>query len=405
MWTLGSSGKLIALGRIAGLLLEFTILLQLLLIGRVPWIERIFGHDKLNRLHRLIGYSVSSLLITHPLLLIFGYAQINQFSLWRQFLDFWFHWEDAWKAAVALVIFLSIIFISIAVVRRKLRYETWHGIHLLMYVAIFLVFGHQINTADVSSGQPLYYWYVLNFSVFGLVLLYRWLRPLWLFYKHKFSVADIKRETLDVVSVYINGNDLGKYKFQAGQFANLTFLKKGMWFTHPFSFSKAPDGKTLRFSVKASGDFTNQVSSLPLGTKVIIDGPLGTFTAKSARANKFLLLAAGIGITPLRALAQELADEERDAILIYGNKTESDIAFKPELAKLNIKKYFLLSRQHLTNFEHGRLSHEKISRLVPDYKEREIYICGPDEMIKRTRDELLKSGVAKKQIHYERFAY
>lgn len=408
LWPLGTSGKMIAVGRLAGLFLEFFILLQLVLIGRIVWVEQIFGHDKLNRLHRFIGQAIVALLLSHPLLLSLGYGHENGYSFIKQLFDFIYNWEDVGKAALAVVLLILVILFSIAIVRKKLRYETWHGIHFLTYLAVALAFGHQINTADVATHNPLHYWLALNFLVFGLVLFYRWIKPLWQAWHFGFFVERIILEAPDVVSLYISGQSITNYKFQAGQFANLTFLSKKHFFTHPFSFSAAPGQKEIRFSIKASGDFTNKISDLPLKTRVVIDGPLGQLTQKASSRNKYLLLGGGIGITPLRALAEELSNKSRDTILIYGARTPNDLIFKNELEKLKIKIFFLLSRSKekpAANFEHGRMNHEKISRLVPDFLQREIYLCGPDEMIVNVKRELIKSGISKKQIHFERFAY
>lgn len=402
-----SSGQMIAFGRLAGLMAEFFILLQLVLIGRVTFIEQVFGHDKLNRIHRWVGYSIILLFFTHPLLLTFGYSQISEVSFITQFFNFLKNWEDVYKAVLALLLFCGIIGMSVAIVKKRLHYETWYFTHLLMYVAIFLVFGHQIESGDVSRGNALYYWLTVNFTVFGLILLYRWLAPLYRFFIHRFYVERIVLEAPDIFSVYLKGNNLQNYKFHPGQFANLTFLQKHMWFTHPFSFSSTPNGSFLRFSIKASGDFTNQISALKPGTKVIIDGPLGIFTLKTAKKNKFLFLAGGIGITPLLALSEQLNIQKADVILLYGCKTKTDTAFKQELSALNLKQYIILSQESPLgeDFLCGRITGEKIKQLVPDFLSREVYLCGPEAMMKAVLADLKTLGFPKQQVHFEKFNY
>ena len=75
-----ASGKIIALGRLCGLIAELTLALQLALIGRIPFLEQAFGHDGLNRLHRFNGQAVAIFLLAHPLLLIWGYSSLNQMN-------------------------------------------------------------------------------------------------------------------------------------------------------------------------------------------------------------------------------------------------------------------------------------------------------------------------------------
>ena len=402
-----ASGQLIAFGRLAGLFLEFFILTQLVLMGRVVFIEQLFGHDRLNRLHRWNGYFLSLFLVSHPILLIIGYAKQNHVGLIEQFLNFLKHYEDVLNALIGACLLVLVILTSL-LIRKRARYETWYFIHLLTYVAIALVFGHQIKTADVSAGGALFYWYILNFTAFGLILVYRWLKPLYLFYIHRFQVKDVVMETPNLYSVHISGRKMESYKFNAGQFANLTFLQKGMWFTHPFSYSKAYDGKSLRFTVKALGDFTTKAHKLQKGTKVILDGPLGLFTKHKSKKNKFLFLAGGVGITPIVALMQELAKEKKDMVLIYSAKNYQDFAFIPEVNATSSKNYFVVSRESEAlkpKFEAGHIDAEKIQRLVPDFKERAIYLCGPEHMMRGVQTALATLNVPKKDVHLERFAY
>lgn len=253
----------------------------------------------------------------------------------------------------------------------------------------------------------MYYWLVFNFVVFGFVLTFRWLRPIYRFYQQRFYIEKVVPETAGVFSIYLKGRDLKKYKFYPGQFANLTFLQKGMWFTHPFSFSAASNGEYLRFSIKASGDFTNKINSLKAGSKVIIDGPLGVFTPAVAITDKFLLIAGGIGITPIRALAEYFAKQGKNIFLLYGMKTDQDITFKDELEKLQLKYHFMLSEVIVaqSGFGQGRINRETIKQQVPDFLERDVYLCGPTPMMKGILAELKALGMPKSQIHYEKFNY
>ncbi len=396
------AGTLVALGRIMGLLLEYFILVQLILIGRVRVVERLYGFDKLNQLHRTNGLLIGGTMILHPLFLIFGYAALNETDVISQFFDFIKNWHDVFNALIGLTIILIVVGTSIAIVRRKLKYERWHFIHLFIYVGIYFAFDHQTNTADVSRGTALYYWLTLNFIVFGLLILYRFLRPLYFFSKHQFYVDRITRESPTVNSVYIKGKNIGQFVFEPGQFGLLTFLKRGLWPTHPFSFSAAPNGEWLRFSIKDSGDFTSQIESIPLGTKVIIEGPLGAFSERMAQRNKFLFIAGGIGITPLRSLSEAVSKKGKDAILMYTARSEDEFVFKKELDSYSLKKEYIIS---IPGKAEGRIDLAKIQSVAPDFMEREIFICGPRPMILSLRDQLLAAGVGKEFIRYELFSF
>ena len=420
----GNGDTLIALGRITGLLAEFFILVELVLIGRITWLEQLFGFDQMNKIHRWIGYGILFFFILHPLLTVLGYAERNGVVTLDQFMVF-LNLGEYLRGVIGFLLFFIAVAISFPIIRKKIRYETWYFTHLVMYVAIVLVLGHQsfadsqtmlVEPAlkgfnlngDVSEGAVLYYWSILNYGIIALVLLYRFVRPYYLFRKHRFYIEKVVKETADVYSVYITGKDMQNFKFQAGQYANLTFLQKGMWFTHPFSFSSAPNGKYLRFSIKSLGDFTNQISNLKLVTKVIIDGPMGLFVESQAKTDKFLLIAGGVGITAIIALTETLLEKEKDVVVLYATKSENNVTFKTELENICNRHHLIISEIIIdgpTVYEKGRIDKEKITRLVPDFLSRDIYVCGPTPMMKAVVSHVKELNVPKNQIHFEKFSY
>lgn len=404
-----SGNLLVALGRISGLLAEYFILVQLVLIGRIRPLEHLFGFDRLNAFHRIIGYSIVAFFLLHPILLTAGYAQSYGVPYLSQFGDFLANGKGVFLAFIAVVLFSFVIFISIPLVRRKLPYETWYFTHLLTYVAIGLALTHQLGVADLRDGWPLYYWYTLNFGVFGFVLLYRFLRPLFRFAYHRFTVQKVVQETYDTWSLYITGRHMERFSFTAGQYVNITALKWGMWYAHPFSFSAAYNGNYIRLTIKALGDYTKQIPSLTPGTHVILDGPLGLFITDKADRQKFLCIAGGIGITPIRAILETLAVGKRDAILLYANKSERDIAFRQELDAMHEYAPSIAVHHVLTapspGCETGFIDKEKIVRLTPDFYEREVFLCGPPVMMKLMVQHLKDLGFDNRHIHYEKFSF
>lgn len=187
------------------------------------------------------------------------------------------------------------------------------------------------------------------------------------------------------------------------------FLQKGFWWqSHPFSLSIFPEGKELRISVKALGDFTEQIPKLKVGTRVLIDGPYGIFTKDVSEKEKSLFLAGGIGITPARSLIEELLREGKDVKLLYGCKTEADFALKAELeeleSKYDLEVTYITSEEERRPFEAGYIDEEKLRRIVPDIKEREVFLCGPAPMTTAVLSLLEKFDVNKKDIHFEKFS-
>ncbi len=401
--TSGGLGALKAFGRLFGVLGQLLILLELGLVSRMPFIEKAFSFDQRVKLHRWVGYGILTSFVLHPLLLSLGYdsggGAVNQFT------NFILNWPDVFNALISVVIFAVVIVISVPIVRRRLRYDTWYFMHLLMYVAIFMSFGHETNSGDFVTGLGLYYWVALNFIVIGLFLAYRLLRPIYLFYKYRFVVDEVVVEGPNIWSVYVRGRDLNNFSYEAGQFASLIFLAKDLWYHHPFSFSLPPGGNRLRFTIKALGDFTAQTSVLKTGTKVLIDGPFGHFTPVREPDSKYLLVAAGIGVTPIRALLEKLKEGQKDVKFIYGAKTEADLALKKEIDQLGVTGEYVLSQETKPGFGQGVIDLLKIQNLAPDFIERHIYICGPWAMIKSLRQSLVGAGVPSRQIHFEEFSF
>jgi len=335
-----SGGRAVALGRLAGLLVGSGVLLQLVLVSRLPWIEPSVGCDRLYRWHRRLGFFIGSLLLLHPALLTVGYARRHHLSIRKQFVEFATDGPTG-LAIAALVVMALMVTLSTPVIRRRLTYETWHASHLAMYVALGLVSLHQTNGAEMA-GQPWWadYWVALQMAVIGCLVVFRAGRPIFRCARHRFRIDRIVTESDDVTSVYLTGRQLDRFTFRPGQYANVIFLSKGRWSPHPFSFSAAPNGQFLRMSIKAAGDFTDRIRELTPGTPALLEGPLGTFTAASEPRDKYLMVAGGIGITPIRALIESLAAAGRDIVLLYSVKTANDLVFASELRALTAHCHF-----------------------------------------------------------------
>lgn len=415
----GGASLALALGRLAGLLAASLVLLQVMLMGRARWLEPVFGLDKLAIIHRKNGQLLALFLIAHPLLIVSSYASFADLSFWTQYTSL----ANAWYillASAAFVLFLFIIGYSIIIVRRKWNFEWWYLSHLLVYVAIAFAFFHQVLVGGDLLASDFFksYWIAAYIFVFGNLLVFRFGLPLWNGYKHKFRVLKVVPETHDVTSVYITGNNLQTFSVKPGQFFIVRFLDKTrFWQAHPFSLSKYPDGGTLRLSIKNVGDFTATIPGVSPGTRVLVEGPYGAFTKTKLKGTKALIIAGGIGITPIRGLVEEFAKNKKDIVLFYANKTEQDIALKNELEILSATYSFpihhVLSSPNpsvvpivspLQTMDTGYINHELIQKYTPDSQEREVFLCGPPPMMTAVIGELTKLGIPKSKIYYERFA-
>ena len=242
--------------------------------------------------------------------------------------------------------------------------------------------------------------------------MFRFFRPIWNWVRHDFVIDRIESASDSAVSVYIKGKNLEKFKVIPGQFMIWRFLQKGFWLeAHPFSLSgyNLEKDRYIRLTIKNLGDFTSKAGQLKKGTKVLIDGPHGIFTSRIARHEKFLFIAGGVGITPIRAMLEELSLKEKDCILMYANNSRKDILFESEFEKMakshdHIKIYQVLSKERGWKGENGYVDKEKIQRLIKDISHREIYVCGPPALMTSVLQSLKELEVKDKQIHYEKFS-
>jgi predicted ferric reductase len=181
-----------------------------------------------------------------------------------------------------------------------------------------------------------------------------------------------------------------------------------LWFTHPFSFSAEHNDSYIRFTMKALGDHTKRLGELKSGTRVILDGPLGLFIEETAKNEKLLFIAGGIGITPIRAMIGDIMRRKRDIILIYAARTVEDLAFKKEFDLFQSKQpfpiHYLLSTP-TEGYESGFLDREKLVRYVPDFFERDVYLCGPPPMMAAAVANLEGLGIRNISLHYEKFSF
>jgi predicted ferric reductase len=406
-----TSTLLVALGRIAGLLGAYLALLELLLLARLPLLDRLLGFERLAVLHRRNGPLCLSLLLVHAALITVGYTLGDRISLFAEVERLLTGYPGVITATAGLALLVMVAVSSAVVVRRRLRYETWHFVHLYAYLGIALAFSHQLATGTDFVGEPVAraYWYGLYVLTLGALLVFRLgvpiARTLW----HRLHVARVVEEAPGVVSIEISGVRLHRLRARAGQFFTWRFLTRDRWWeAHPFSLSAAPDGHRLRITVKGVGDFTAAMGAIKPGTRVVLEGPFGSFTAAARRRPRVALIAGGVGITPIRALLEDLAGGPGDITLVYRAMRADDVILRKELdalARWRGADVHYVVGDHRDRDGRELLSPEHLQQLVPDIAERDVYVCGPPAMTEATRASLSRSGVSRRHIFTERFAF
>jgi predicted ferric reductase len=395
--------------RLTGLLSAYLALIQVVLLVRLPFLERLAGFDRLTVWHRWNGHACLDLVLAHVVFSIWGYALMDRLSVAKEISTM--IWGGIYPgmitATVGTFLLIAVVVSSIVVVRRRLRYEWWYAVHLLAYAAIALAWFHQIPTGNelVLDRIAADYWRSLYIATLGLLVVFRIGVPLCNTFRYRLRVAEVVEEGPGVVSLRISGRRLDRLKVQPGQFFLWRFLARDSWWAaHPFSLSAAPNGGSLRITVKALGDFSGKIRRVRPGTRVVAEGPFGAFTEAVRRREKVVLIAGGIGITPIRALLEEMSG---DVIVLYRVMDDGDIIFRDELERLasarEIDIRFVVG-DHETDEGRDLLSPQHLQELVPDIAEREVYVCGPPAMTNAIRANVRNADVPARFIHAERFA-
>jgi predicted ferric reductase len=212
-------------------------------MARIPWVERAYGQDLLARRHRLAGFWSFWLMLAHVALITVGYAQSGTGGLLATAWSLVTTYPGMLLATAGTGLLVLVVILSVRAARRRLRYESWHLLHLYAYLGVGLALPHQIWTGADFAGSPLSraYWWGLYAVTLGAVLAFRLTLPLWRSAYHRLRVAQVVAEAPGVVSVYLRGHRLDRLPVRAGQFFLWRFLDGPGWSrAHPYTLSAAP---------------------------------------------------------------------------------------------------------------------------------------------------------------------
>ncbi len=411
-WTTG----LTSVGRITGLVASVLLLSQVVLMARVPRLEAAFGQDRLAQLHRLVGFASFDLMVAHVVTVTWGYAagELTRTppTLWELTVGY-----PGMLLAVAGTAALCLVVVtSVRAARRRTRYESWHLLHLYAYLGVGLALPHQLWTGQqLSTSTPrAAFWWTAWALAAGAVVLWRIGLPARRTLRHRLRVTAVVPEAPGIVSVHLTGRRLDRLGAEAGQFFSWRFLGRPGWTrAHPYSLSAAPDGRSLRITVQAVGDGSAADTALRPGTRVLVEGPYGRLSARARSRRGVALIGAGVGIAPMRALAEELSGMPGDIVVLHRYSREPLFAHelaalrrRGRLAVLDLPGHRRASGSWLGD---GIALPDQVSDAValgywlPDVAERDVYVCGPArwaELVARTLGEL---GLPSGRLHLETF--
>jgi predicted ferric reductase len=378
--------------------------LQFIPTARLPFLSEVFPLDTLYDFHHRLSIIAFVLTLAHPLILFIQ----NPYTL--QLLNVFTAPARARAAVAATLTLILLIVTSVKRLALRLSYEAWRILHDVFALAVVGFALFHIFKVDYYTSIPLQRWLWIGLGIlWGLMLIYiRVLKPMQLL-RRPYEIVEVIPERANTWTLNLAPVGHTGHSFRAGQVAWLSIGHSPFHIEeHPFSYaSSAEQPKTIGFAIKALGDFTATVGNLPVGTKVYIDGPYGTFDLDHHPDRNYIFIAGGIGSAPVMSMLRTLADrnDKRHLQFFYGNPSYDAIIFREELAdlqqRLDLEIIHVLEKPAEDwEGESGFITKDVLQRkLVCEYQQCTYFICGPIPMIESVERSLMELAVARSDMY------
>jgi predicted ferric reductase len=392
--------------RLAALVGTYSMLVMVVLMSRIPWIERSVGQDRLVQWHRRIGGWPIVLIAAHIVLVTWGYAQASSVGFLKQFWTLVIHYPDIPEAIAAFVLLLTAGVSSARIARQRLKYETWWRVHLCMYLALGLAFFHQIRIGVMFLTSPVtrWIWIAITLTAVASIVSFRFVLPLWRNLRHQLRVDSVRKVAPDTYSVIVSGRKLTRLAVSGGQFFQWRFLAPGLWWhAHPYSLSALPRPPHMRVTVKGLGDQSRAVARLKPGTRVFIEGPYGTFTRHRLTSHRVVLIGAGVGVTPIRALLEELPTSSQVTVIVRAQTPEHVVHGREfaDLVEQRKGQYVELCGPR----KKVRLDERTLRSIVGNLHDADVFVCGPSDFTDDVVATATLLGARRERLHFESFSF
>jgi predicted ferric reductase len=386
--------------------------MQFLLIARVKAVAAPFGQDALVALHRQMSFVALTFVVAHPLILFVADA--------GTYLDLLAFWSAPWRARFALtsvVLLLALMALSIWRKRWKISYELWQITHGVLAVGVIGFALAHINGVSyyVDGAWKRALWVAFSLALMAALVWIRLVKPIQRL-RQPWRVAEVREELGRSTTLVLEPVGHPGFSFLPGQFGWVIVDGSPFAVTqHPFSLSSAGDvepGGRVAFTIKRRGDFTNSIPAIAVGTRAYVDGPHGVFSPDLNEAQGFVLIAGGVGITPMHSIVATMAErnDQRPVWLFNANRGWDDITLRDELEALRERTQLTLVNvleepPDGWTGERGRITAEVFDRHLPAAERLrfQYFICGPGPMMDAMEDALVTIGIPPERIHTERF--
>jgi predicted ferric reductase len=398
------------LGVACGYIALAMLALEFALVTRSRAVVQPFGIDALQGFHRRLGIAGAGFALAHPLLLLAGGMPVA--------------WLDPVGGPDAMrpgIVALGLLAVLLATTwwRRRLRlsYEAWLRIH--RWTALGLLAGALAHAFALDAGHDgalRIAWTGYALLVLALLVRHRLLAP-WRASRRPWQVVAQRRERADTCTLVLEPAGHRGLDFEPGQFAWLLTGRSAFGaLQHPVTISSSAEQdarRRLEFTIKALGDWSRErVPQLVPGTRLWIDGPYGSFTPEREPALGLVLVAGGVGITPMRSILLTMRDrgDRRPVLLIHAASTFDRLTFREEIealrAELALRVVHVLEQppEGWTG-ERGYIDAALLQRHLPaGVAHWQCFVCGPPAMLDAMERLLPACGVPADRIHTERFA-
>jgi len=400
------------LADITGLLALSGLVCAAVLPSRVRSLTRAFGIEDILDTHRFLGIAAAVLVLIHlAAVLAMNPAQVA-------LLDPALNGPPAKAASVATAALVMLVVLAAARRRLEQRYEVWRWIHVLLAITTLAGSALHVLWLNHLINEPALYtiFVLLTVAVTG-VLVHRWMWRTLLDPSTEFVVAQVRRESPTVTTVSLaarNGYPDDSWDFLPGQFAWLRLSRSVTGEEHPFTIASSPHlpGR-VEFTIRNAGDFTRGINRLKPGQPVWVDGPHGSFTSDVSSVEGVVMIAGGVGITPMMSMVRAAADrrDPRPHRLVVVARNHEDLLFRNELGwlreDLDLEVTEVLRRPHVGWEGHtGEINVGLLTTVLGTQHEPgqlDYFLCGPPGLIHDTLEALAALGVPENRVHTEQF--
>jgi predicted ferric reductase len=397
---------LLRTGQVFGMIAATLLLLQLSLSARFKMLDRVFALNRLYIVHRVNAMVIVVLAVFHPLF-VFAPEDISSIPVELKY----------WPEVVGACLLLLICLITATGIWRlflNFSFSRWWIFHRgAVFTAVVMLFIHVLYVSETfESGWPRYLVFLAG-GIYAIVFGWVKIKPA-LLRRKPYEVTNIIKAGKDTYSVEVVPRKGSIFKYIPGQFAFVSFDSENLPAEeHPFTLSSTPSRpEHVNFSIRCSGDWTSLIGRISRGDRAFIDGAYGQFSYLfSNEMTDLIMIAGGIGITPMLSMLRYLADRDdaRRVTLIWSNRTREDIVFADEFVELErrlkgLRIIHVFTRKPDGSSSGVRLNRNKLDELLSECNRKApVFLCGPPSMMKEVRAGLTKNGFSRRRIYTEEF--